>query len=130
MREIKFRAWDKVNNDMVSWEGMYGLVRTDDSVGVHIAIADHCYLYPEDCILMQFTGLKDRNGKDIYEADVVKFSAHYFGDSREKECIEVIEWDNKECCYPWKLTDTGWADGPEWCEIIGNIYENPELLGN
>lgn len=84
--------------------------------------------YDSTTLITQFTGLKDKNGKEIYEGDIVRFSEHFFGDSTERECVEVIEWDEKEAGYPWKLTNTGFCDGPHWCEIIGNIYENPELV--
>lgn len=70
----------------------------------------------------------DKNGKEIYEGDIVKYSAHYFGDNYEKESIGVIEWDVDETSYPWKLTDIGFTNAPEWCEVIGNVHENPELL--
>jgi uncharacterized phage protein (TIGR01671 family) len=76
----------------------------------------------------QYTGLKDKNGVEIYEGDIVKYSGHYFGDHWEKESIGIVEWNTETASYPWKLTDTGFEDGPDWCEVIGNVHENPDLL--
>jgi len=115
MREIKFRAWHDERKIMFPHWSIWktDLFHYEEAACLH---------------LMQFTGLKDRNGKEIYEGDIVKYSEHYFGDHKENECIEVVEWDEKEASYPCKLTSTGFADGPNWCEVMGNIYENPELL--
>jgi len=71
------------------------------------------------------TGLHDKNGKEVFEGDVVRFSAYWVGDSIEKESVEEIEW------YENGWNDNlliGYMDHPSWCEVIGNIYENPELL--
>lgn len=76
------------------------------------------------------TGLKDKNGKEIYEGDIL--------DMTEDDCVVsgVVEWDNIEC--GWILTSNNSEkkitymlcyEG-ERCEVIGNIYENPELLNN
>jgi len=139
MREIKFRAWDKVNKNMVEWDGMYGLERGDDGVGVHIAIADQCYLFPEDCIILQYIGLKDKNGKEIYEGDVVElqnpknqiqkmrmsgvviFSFASFG----VEIKRVDEWVGYNVEPPemvWFLSSINM----KLFEVIGNIYEAVE----
>lgn len=73
--------------------------------------------------LMQYTGLKDKNGKEIYEGDIVQ--------THTKEFAKVVfqngcfMWDNAPLCYDeeWEFAKT-----EKWAEIIGNIYENPELL--
>ena len=81
----------------------------------------------EDYIRMQFTGLKDKNGKEIYEGDIVKTNETF-----SKNIIKKVEWIIKI---------SGWNIHPEHIgkkptekmhcshlEVIGNIYENPELL--
>lgn len=71
----------------------------------------------------QLTGLKDKNGKEIYEGDI-RCGKYYF-ETEEQTRFQVIKWDEKNACFYW--------DGPEIprfidVEVIGNIYENPELL--
>ena len=121
MRPIKFRAWDKDGHKMVQWEEMYGIARADTGVGVHLAIADHCYLLPEDCELMQFTGLLDRDGVEIYEGDicVTEFPGIFNG---------VIVY----CAPEWLLqsikSNNLWSITVGYLKVIGNIYENVDLL--
>jgi len=91
-----------------------------------------CYelMNPKDLIWLQYTGLKDKNGVEIYEGDIVKCSS---GCPHEIYWSEPRELDlNTGFGMPrWYLK--GLKDGYSWSgleEIIGNIYENPELLEN
>ena len=66
MREIKFRAWDKEKKTMLNW--------LSDMEAIKDAMPYDCGdEWTENCILMQYTGLKDKNGKEIYENDVVRY---------------------------------------------------------
>lgn len=111
MRDIKFRAWHKNINCMCQ------NVKTD--------LLDRDYL---EC--MQYTGLKDKNDKEIYEGDIIKLT--YADKKTVFECIiKYVE----DCAY-YMLEDIKDSDNldtfcgfsNEQFEIIGNIYENPELL--
>ena len=115
MREIKFRAWNQAEKKMIV-----------NRVGFHYE--QHPYTKWDDCgddlILMQYTGLKDKNGKEIYEGDVVKFIPKDFEDGITWE--RVVRWQD----WGAVLCPQGF---PDWTkvkdvEIIGNIYKNPELL--
>ena len=83
---------------------------------------------------MQYTGLKDKNGKMIFEGDVVKSEIEQvIGDSISTD--GVIEWDDNRGYWKYDLPDYGQSfalahllDNEEILEIIGNIYENPELI--
>jgi len=107
MREIKFRAWDKEYCCMRGLGGLQDLfeIRSDGET-------------KDNYILMQFTGLLDKNGKEIFEGDIVK--ARYFdylnGETFKNE--KITELDPESPCRGY------WKD----CEIIGNIYQNPELI--
>lgn len=113
MREIKFRAWDKEQEKMYYVPAIYFSLKVaalgmgKDSIEVGF----------DNVELMQYTGLKDKNGKEIYEGDIVE----WFTKGNEKERAQVSWWS-----YPghWGW----WPNNIYSMEVIGNIYENPELL--
>ena len=124
MREIKFRAWDKEKKIM-------GEVLGIDILHKEIFFSNedaNCYEHTDfkDIELMQYTGLKDKNNKEIYEGDIVKLRANHR--------IGVIKYYDEwgafviEYIKPRPLAVLG-NYYKENIEILGNIYENPELLG-
>jgi hypothetical protein len=112
MREIKFRAWDKDKNKMTEWDIL------KDRYG---------YFNSNSFIVMQYTGLKDKNGKEIYEGDILYID---WKDSRYSPHINKypVAWNTKNAC--WDLHEGGSPqnDAKKYMEVVGNIYQNPELL--
>lgn len=121
-RIIKFRAWDKKNKNMVFSPDLHD---HEQAVSFFSILEDNAdFFSDDDCILQQYTGLKDKNGKEIYEGDIVN---HLF----YKEIGQVI-WNEKSARFVFLFKD-GSKDkifqvDKESFEIIGNIYENPELI--
>ncbi len=127
MREIKFRAWNKKNKVMrVLCDTFYwiqiGVDRLFKSELSFFATSG----YPKKELLastidgdifMQYTGLKDKNGKEIYEGDIVLCSRHD-GEDMHEIVIEDIR----------QLPQFMFGSNLDWREVIGNIYENPELI--
>jgi len=134
-REIKFRAWDKYTSKMLEQEGVSG----SNSC---ISFLDFYYDDSEnrnfgsvinDLILMQFTGLLDKNGKEIFENDIIVLSHPCWS----VKCI--VKYDNQLACYvleSFEKIDKGvrksflhiYQEDLNY-KVIGNIYQNPELLG-
>ena len=131
-REIKFRAWDKVNNKMM-FPSTIGFGNVNNRVVVMasleidentMALNNDGLRFKDDFELMQYTGLKDKNGKEVYEGDILKSDL-------DEVMIDTVEWDADGVSFHLKNVSTGFSqlriEDWEW-EVIGNIYENPELL--
>lgn len=127
-REIKFRAWETTSKEMfyqVRCGGMFDNIATapttwNGSDWVHLTGGEFTEV-------MQYIGIVDKNGKEIYEGDIVNIDA--FG--AEEDGYFLVKFENESARYILSgdrlVYDFDNIYGNE-CEIIGNIYENPQLL--
>lgn len=104
-RPIKFRLWD--SGEMIDWDQI-------KSRGYYVSSIS---AYGDD--VMQFTGMLDKNGVEVYEGDVMKMYKHSDG----SPCVVTFE-DGCYNCFPFGTLDSAVKYGI----VIGNIHENPELL--
>jgi hypothetical protein len=112
MREFKFRFWDKSEK---RWsEGVFDHLQ----IGSVFEFNENV---KEGYEIQQYTGIKDKNGKEIYEGDILSYRD-------EPQQLTVVRWTEESMDnHPgWVITDWWTQGGP--CEIVGNIFENPELL--
>lgn len=134
MRPIKFRAWFEKNKEMVLPDSLQishrdGEYRTRVSARITLAGNASWSHYFDEPLLLQFTGLHDKNGKEIYEGDICKFG--YYDENLEDlvSIAEVVITTPLGCRLRYKKTLYAPIDyGVKDFEVIGNIYENPELL--
>lgn len=127
MREIKYRAWDKIDDEFLFSEKL--------GLSEFFLIIERRNEVQKSCILEQFTGLRDKNGKEIYEGDILKLTEdcrnyHYYN-GRIFQCKYVIAFGTTPGLFfvsHGELIDINTARKPEKYEIIGNIHENPELI--
>ena len=120
--QIKFRAWDKTMNMMIyqdDTEFEFRLtgkgIEVDDLTFVDTAFNEkHEDI---DCEVMQYTGLKDKHGKEIYEGDIVSYILWLDGEKRKTIVANVDK-------FRFAVNEDMYGD----IEVIGNIYENPELV--
>ena len=140
-RTVKFRAWDEKEK---KWLDYFGL----DQYG---CVLEHVFagfgplekFLNEDAILQQYTGLKDSDGKDIYDGDIIAFQQNepqfdlvrnYIGHAMENK-YAVVFWNDDNARFDTYNADRQYSYGYDFhsgltnrAKVCGNIFENPELI--
>lgn len=122
----RFRAWDEKNKEM--FEDTFAVTESGEVVTVEQDFITNApdYIFVDHLTIMQSTGLTDKNGKEIFEGDVVKMAKNVYSEPTYYEVVRhrggAYRLESKQYgCELWlRHTD---------CEIAGDIYENPELVG-
>lgn len=125
----RFRAWDEKNKEM--FEDTFAVTESGGVVTVEQDFITNApdYIFVDHLTLMQSTGLTDKNGKEIFEGDILNIET-------DEENVKVeVSWDNKHALFVFESKKYNekealgelFEDNPYPFKIIGNIYENPEL---
>ena len=122
-REIKFRVWK--NNTML---------QVGDGVLKEIYFDENNWNEDKDGVLMQYIGLKDKNGKEIYEGDILQYNQNSSYDNMNF----IVKWSNESLGWVFQsgsgevLLNNNTPNGKRFnlIEVKGNIFENPNLLDN
>jgi uncharacterized phage protein (TIGR01671 family) len=129
-REIKFRVWDKdLKKKHILGENEHDSIHFLNNQACYYNLQNGCGSLPKELgegtyEIMQYTGLKDKNGVEIYEGDIVNFY-HSEGKSYSKENA-VVEYVQAWCGF--YFAENIRLNSCQKIEVIGNIYENPSLL--
>lgn len=126
MREINFRAWNEV-------EGFLDTAWSIDFEHRLVCHRAHNQSDLDDCVLMQYTGLQDKNGREIYEGDIIALEVIKGVKIKVPVKFENGSFNIHEIPGGYGFSDTAYPLGKLFLrdfgiEAIGNIYENPELL--
>lgn len=129
---IKFRAWDKKTKTMYEVKSIVFTLQSMLCVNKKAVYPERTlYLDDDDTILMQYTGLKDKNGVEIFEGDIVNACGYDSDQGRIYKTTDftgvIVYRKNSFCLQFGDFLDSWWANDEE-VEVIGNIYENPELI--
>ncbi len=133
MRKIKFRAWDNHTKVMTHVVSIYSELNGESWWGADVINPDNddtMYSFDDDTgVLMQFTGAKDMMGVEVYEGDIML---------SDKNVLHTVSWSEKKHCW-FLVYRNVWNDKSDYfyknmlwgvknCVVIGNVYENAELL--
>jgi len=135
-RELKFRAFDLIDKKMHFVMSIWGFPKTED---ITIPFEDTCNTLFNNFELMQFTGLTDLNGTEIYEGDIIAYS---YREKQGDETVRIVKekghevvykngcffLNNEPLGYEWEEDKFVECDTQKWATVIGNIYENSELI--
>lgn len=125
---LKIRVWDKRKNNYIE-DFVFNFINKSPYITVEYFDNEYAYTHTfeeDEIIIEQCTGLKDKNGKLIYEGDIVKLNGKYEIDVYpivyDESCCEYILTKNDKFIYEfyWEIAEN--------CEVIGNIHENKDLL--
>jgi len=131
MREYKFRAWDSWWDKMYYFDFAKNIKATPDNElkGLWILHEEGSVYAIQDKIkIMQYTGLKDKNGLEIYEGDIVIPQTFTNAKYRVYWSQERLQWSIISTSNVPKESGRALINNSTLYEVIGNIYENPELL--
>lgn len=122
----RFRAWDKKFKTTYEADDIMSIDFGKSEISVKTLFFERTNYYKfDDIVLMQSTGLRDKNGKEIFEGDVVKMAKNVYSEPTYYEVVRhrggAYRLESKQYGYELWLRHTD-------CEIAGDIYENPELV--
>lgn len=121
----RYRAWDTTNKEMfkdtfsITESGQVVVVEQED------VMCPPDYVFVDNLVIMQSTGIKDKNGKEVFEGDIVKMAKDVYS---EPTYYEVVR--HRGGAYRLESKQHGcelWLRNAD-CEVVGNVYENKELL--
>lgn len=123
----KFRAWDSAKKEM--FKDTFAITESGQVVVVEqeSVASSPDYVFVEHLVIMQSTGLVDKNGKEIFDGDILDYKGRK----------ALVRWHGSYASFIYRFVDEPHKRNAEWkplylaymkCEIIGNIYDNPELL--
>lgn len=145
-RQLKFRVWSPLNQKVLPCYSFNTILKNRFLIGYSEDFDKVFFLEDKDAVIQQFTGLQDKNGKDIYEGDII---LNYIDHDEIRPVLCVVGWSvyeeigfatfypQKEVMEPLKQNFNGVDLYEEYpmCygrghgyEVLGNIFENPELL--